>query len=157
MFLSIANKSYAQTGNLYPKDPQLAFTLALVNPAYGQFYIGKPYFGILYWTIDKVLFLSLMFSLFDVKITFPADVGIHIEFDLPNKWRTERIVAVSVLGALFLGFRVFSVWDSRRGALEYNKKLLQENLSMFQINQNIEIFCSIDDLNRINLSTVIYI
>lgn len=143
-FFVLSNVAYSQqNGMKYPKDPQTALVLSIIDPGLGMFYTDKPSMGILFWSLDKVLFFSTLISIFDIQISFPPDVGIYVKFEL-REMTAGNIITSSLFGLLFIGFRVFSVFHSRNEALSYNKKLFADKMSVC-IYKDTYFECSLDD------------
>lgn len=131
--------SYSQTYDIYPKDPQLALVLSIIDPAFGMFYAGEPSMGIFYWAIDKAAFFSTVMVLFEVKISFPPDIGFYIELRLRDLDFTRALSAV-ILGGFFIGFRVFSVLEARNKTLEYNRRILNDKIYLTKIKNDIRLY-----------------
>jgi hypothetical protein len=144
LFLLISpDISYSQSQ--YIKDPQLALVLSVIDPAFGLFYAGEPNMGIFYWAIDKAAFLSTMFILFDIRISFPPDIGFYIELKLRDM-DFVRILSATLIGSFFIGFRIFSIFDARNKTLEYNRKLLNNKIYILNFNSSTDLFISVDKI-----------
>ncbi len=139
-----SNVSIAQSHKNYPKDPNLALVLSLINPGFGMFYVEQPSLGVLFWATDKALFISTLLTLFDIQISFPTDVGINVELKLRDM-SVGRICAVIGLGTLYVGFRIFSFFFAREKALDYNHKLLEETYQSVSLNNRVRISLELND------------
>lgn len=144
LVILFSNTLTAQSYNDYPKDPNLALVLSLINPGFGMFYVEQPSLGIVFWATDKALFISTILTLFEIQISFPTDIGINVELKLRDM-SVERVIGVIGLGSLFIGFRIFSFLFARREALEYNHKLLEEAYQSVSLGENLEISLSLND------------
>jgi len=149
----LCNIASAQSiGKVYPKDPDLALVLSIIDPGFGVFYVGEPSFGVLFWSIDKALIFATLFTFFEIRISFPPDIGITIEFGLRDM-SGGMIVIPILLGALIIGFRVFAVISARNWALEFNKKLFESNTGTSN-NENVILCCDFDNGFNIGLKLV---
>ncbi len=149
LFLLISpDISYSQSQ--YIKDPQLALVLSIIDPAFGLFYAGEPNMGIFYWAIDKAAFLSTMFILFDIRISFPPDIGFYIELKL-KEMDFLRILSATLIGSFFIGFRIFSIFDARNKTLDYNRKILDNKIYIMNFNPNFDLFISVEKIIGIGL------
>lgn len=154
-FFIFSNIAFSQDLKVYAKDPQLALILSAIDPGFGQFYIGNPSLGMLFWTIDKVLFVSTILSIFDIYVTFPADLGLSVKLSLRDI-TTERIIYISILSSAFIGFRIFSAIFTRNGALIFNKELLEGKLYLLH-KKDFSLYFYCDEFNYLNFEMKIFI
>lgn len=122
--LIFSNDVHAQS-TVSPKDTYFSVALSIIDPSFGMFYLGETRLAALYWTIDKVAFFSAFILVFDIRVSLPESFGLNVEFRLRD-YNVYRVVSASILGAVFLGFRIFAIIDTRNRTFEFNKRLFED-------------------------------
>ncbi len=128
--LCFSKDAYAQS-HLSPKDTNLAITLSIIDPSFGMFYLGYTDLGMLYWALDKASFITTVLLVFDISISFPPNYGLNIDIKLID-FNVLRVVSASVIGAFYLGLRIFAIIDSRKKTLEYNKVVFEDKVYLMK-------------------------
>lgn len=123
---------------IYKKDPFLAGALSFYNPGLGQYYVGEPLKGTLFWVGENALFWSSLLTVMDLSINLKKDVGFEFKIKRKKNLSDERIYTSIGLGFAFIVLHIYNIIDAVNSAKKYNKSLEDRYFSQVTFDFRIE-------------------
>ncbi len=129
----LTNNIFAQENRVELKNEYLASLLSFHIGGLGQFYAENPTKGTIFFLAETSFFMGTFFSLFDLEINLIADAGLQIKLTKEEDYKPVNITFAIIFGCLYIGTKIWDVADAYNTVLDYNKAILETEISFWDI------------------------